>query len=390
MRALLLTASLAATAAVLASAAPGNSSLAKGFILASPGATCASTCEAAGKSVAKFAEFNAGASPAQTAVCAIKSNDKEGWVPGWQPVGSAAPADCNVALNLNATAATRDVACLCLEGGEVQGLDLPARPLVYEGFIDFRAEFSVLLCRGADGDIRFWDTPENVHDGGILARSTVPGSALVQGEVAEARALAAQVAAALDYVGVLTLEFFATAAGPVFNEMAPRVHNSGHWTIEGAITSQFENHIRAICGLPLGDTGLAARGVVMDNLIGDAAHGVHPIAGQGLNLGFRDVAALAEEVIAAWQAGEDPGAPTVLARYQARRRPDTLLMLAGMHGLERLFGNDIGPIRWARRLGIAAVDRLPGLKRAFARQAMGMGPGITGLLAGQPLPRPGG
>jgi len=61
-----------------------------------------------------------------------------------------------------------------------------------------------------------------------------------------------------------------------------------------------------------------------------------------------------------------------------------------MHGLERLFGNDIGPIRWARRLGIAAVDRLPGLKRAFARQAMGMGPGITGLLAGQPLPRPGG
>jgi len=125
-------------------------------------------------------------------------------------------------------------------------------------------------------------------------------------------------------------------------------------------------------------------------LIGDAAHGVHPIAGQGLNLGFRDVAALAEEVIAAWQAGEDPGAPTVLARYQARRRPDTLLMLAGMHGLERLFGNDIGPIRWARRLGIAAVDRLPGLKRAFARQAMGMGPGITGLLAGQPLPRPSG
>jgi len=124
-------------------------------------------------------------------------------------------------------------------------------------------------------------------------------------------------------------------------------------------------------------------------LIGDAAHGVHPIAGQGLNLGFRDVAALAEEVIAALHAGEDPGAPAVLARYQARRRPDTLLMLAGMHGLERLFGNDIAPVRWARRLGIAAVDRLPGLKRAFARQAMGMGPGVTGLLAGQPLLRPG-
>ena len=150
--------------------------------------------------------------------------------------------------------------------------DFAATPLIYEGFIEFRAEFSVLLCRGADGDIRFWDTPENTHEGGILARSTIPGSALVQGEVTEARALAAKVAEALDYVGVLTLEFFATEAGPVFNEMAPRVHNSGHWTIEGAITSQFENHVRAICGLPLGDTGLAAKGVVMDNLIGDAAH----------------------------------------------------------------------------------------------------------------------
>lgn len=150
--------------------------------------------------------------------------------------------------------------------------DFAATPLIYEGFIDFRAEFSVLLCRGADGDIRFWGTPENTHEGGILARSTIPGSALIQGEVAEARVLAAKVAEALDYVGVLTLEFFATEAGPVFNEMAPRVHNSGHWTIEGAITSQFENHVRAICGLPLGDTGLAAKGVVMDNLIGDAAH----------------------------------------------------------------------------------------------------------------------
>ncbi|MBC2670289.1 5-(carboxyamino)imidazole ribonucleotide synthase [Novosphingobium piscinae] len=152
------------------------------------------------------------------------------------------------------------------------GLDLPDQPLIYEGFVTFRAEFSVILCRAADGDIRFWDSPENAHAGGILARSTVPAAPLVQAEVAAARALAARVAAALDYVGVLTLEFFATADGPVFNEMAPRVHNSGHWTIEGAITSQFENHIRAICGLPLGDTRLAAAGVVMDNLIGDAAH----------------------------------------------------------------------------------------------------------------------
>lgn len=153
---------------------------------------------------------------------------------------------------------------------DAAGLDLPSVPLIYEGFVTFFAEFSVILCRGADGDIRFWDSAENVHEGGILARSTVPATPAVQDQVAPARELARKVAEALGYVGVLTLEFFATANGPVFNEMAPRVHNSGHWTIEGAITSQFENHVRAICGLPLGDTRLAARSVEMRNLIGDA------------------------------------------------------------------------------------------------------------------------
>ncbi len=158
-----------------------------------------------------------------------------------------------------------------MASADADTLELPETPLIYEGFVDFCAEFSVILCRAADGDIRFWDTPENVHTGGILARSTVPASALVQGQVAEGRALASRVAEALDYVGVLTAEFFATTGGPVCNEMAPRVHNSGHWTIEGAVTSQFENHIRAICGLPLGDTALAARAVEMRNIIGDAA-----------------------------------------------------------------------------------------------------------------------
>jgi len=155
---------------------------------------------------------------------------------------------------------------------DAAALDLPDKPLVYEGFIAFAAEFSVILCRGEDGDIRYWDTPENVHEGGILARSSVPASAIVSAQAPEARALAAKVAEALGYGGVLTLEFFATAEGPVFNEMAPRVHNSGHWTIEGALTSQFENHVRAICGLPLGDTALAAKAVEMKNLIGDEAH----------------------------------------------------------------------------------------------------------------------
>jgi len=143
---------------------------------------------------------------------------------------------------------------------------------ILEGFVTFEEEFSVILARGADGEIRFWDSPANVHVDGILSTSTAPAGERIEVQVEAARALAAQVAAALDYVGVLTLEFFASAEGPVFNEMAPRVHNSGHWTIEGAITSQFENHVRAICGLPLGDTGLAAKRVEMRNLIGEEAN----------------------------------------------------------------------------------------------------------------------
>jgi len=158
------------------------------------------------------------------------------------------------------------------EDTDLAALNLPDAPLIYEGLVRFSAEFSVILCRGADGDIRFWDSAENVHEHGILARSTVPASPVIEEQVTSARELAQAVAEALDYVGVLTLEFFATEAGPVFNEMAPRVHNSGHWTIEGALTSQFENHIRAICGLPLGDTALAASRVEMHNLIGDAAN----------------------------------------------------------------------------------------------------------------------
>ncbi|WP_137181675.1 UbiH/UbiF/VisC/COQ6 family ubiquinone biosynthesis hydroxylase [Roseomonas sp. AR75] len=120
-------------------------------------------------------------------------------------------------------------------------------------------------------------------------------------------------------------------------------------------------------------------------LVGDAAHGIHPIAGQGLNLGFRDVAALAEEVIAAVHAGEDPGSALVLARYQARARPDAMLMLAATHALERLFGTDLAPVRLARRLGIAAVDQMPTLKKAFAQRAMGITREQSGLLGGQRL-----
>jgi 5-(carboxyamino)imidazole ribonucleotide synthase len=153
---------------------------------------------------------------------------------------------------------------------EAEGIPL-GQPMIYEGLVRFTHEFSVILCRSQDGEVRFWDSAENVHRHGVLDVSRVPGPAEIAPQVDEARTLAAQVAEALGYVGVAAFEFFATGAGPVFNEMAPRVHNSGHWTIEGALTSQFENHIRAICGLPLGETRLAARGAVMHNLIGDAA-----------------------------------------------------------------------------------------------------------------------
>ncbi len=106
-------------------------------------------------------------------------------------------------------------------------------------------------------------------------------------------------------------------------------------------------------------------------LVGDAAHGIHPIAGQGLNLGFRDVMALSELVVAAVQAGADPGAAALLAQYQRRRRPDNLLMLAATDVLDRLFSTDNPLLRAARDIGIAGVHRMPRLKRLFMRQAMG-------------------
>jgi 5-(carboxyamino)imidazole ribonucleotide synthase len=144
-------------------------------------------------------------------------------------------------------------------------------PAVLEAFVDFSHEFSILIARGQDGATVRYDPPQNVHVDAILRTSRVPAPQPILDQAEEATALACRIAAELDYVGVLACEFFATAAGPVFNEMAPRVHNSGHWTIEGAETSQFENHIRAICGLPLGSTALTGSAVALENLIGDDA-----------------------------------------------------------------------------------------------------------------------
>jgi 5-(carboxyamino)imidazole ribonucleotide synthase len=141
-------------------------------------------------------------------------------------------------------------------------------PAILEGMVAFDHEFSILVAHGQDGASVTWDAPENIHIDGILATSTVPPHPDITAQVDEAKALAVRITDALNYVGVLAIEFFASADGPVFNEMAPRVHNSGHWTIEGAVTSQFENHIRAICGLPLGDTR-STGAIEMENIIGN-------------------------------------------------------------------------------------------------------------------------
>ena len=120
-------------------------------------------------------------------------------------------------------------------------------------------------------------------------------------------------------------------------------------------------------------------------LIGDAAHAIHPIAGQGFNIGVRDVAALAEVVVDTTRLGLDPGATTALERYQRWRRFDNSIMLAVTDGLNRLFSNEIAPVRLARDAGLAAVDRLPALKRVLMRHAMGQAGELPRLVQGRPL-----
>ena len=142
------------------------------------------------------------------------------------------------------------------------------QPAVAEARVAFDAEFSVILARTAAGETRAFPLVRNHHEEGILRRSSVPAGAPIDAHRGTAVDAAASIAEALDHVGVLTVEFFASPDGALVNEIAPRVHNSGHWTIEGAATSQFEQHLRAICGLPLGDASLVAAGASMDNLIG--------------------------------------------------------------------------------------------------------------------------
>jgi 5-(carboxyamino)imidazole ribonucleotide synthase len=141
-------------------------------------------------------------------------------------------------------------------------------PLILESFVAFEREISVIAARGLDGALAAYDPAENVHRHGILHTSTLP--ARIRPETAAAaQAAAAKILAALDYVGVIGVEFFVLADGSLLaNEMAPRVHNSGHWTEAACIVSQFEQHIRAVAGLPLGSPARHSD-CVMENLIGD-------------------------------------------------------------------------------------------------------------------------
>jgi 5-(carboxyamino)imidazole ribonucleotide synthase len=142
------------------------------------------------------------------------------------------------------------------------------QPAVAEAKMSFGAEFSVILARGRNGQTSAFPLTRNHHEGGILRTSSVPAGPEIEAMSGEAIAVAKAIEDALDHVGVLTVEFFACAGGPIVNEIAPRVHNSGHWTIEGAHTSQFEQHLRAILGLPLGDPSLVSASATMENLIG--------------------------------------------------------------------------------------------------------------------------
>ncbi|CCB63816.1 MULTISPECIES: 5-(carboxyamino)imidazole ribonucleotide synthase [unclassified Hyphomicrobium] len=146
------------------------------------------------------------------------------------------------------------------------------QPSILESFVNFRAEVSVVAARAIDGSFKAFDVTENEHRNHILHRSLAP-AALAPDVASEAVTIAQKIAERLDYVGVFAIEFFLVAQNGrdhlYVNEMAPRVHNSGHWTMDGALTSQFEQHIRAVAGWPLGSTSLKAPAAEMINLIGD-------------------------------------------------------------------------------------------------------------------------
>jgi 5-(carboxyamino)imidazole ribonucleotide synthase len=157
------------------------------------------------------------------------------------------------------------------ENVEAAWTGVKGSPCILEGFVPFTREVSVVAARGLDGTVKAFPVTENEHRDQILRRSVVPAT-LHPSTARTAIDVASRIGSALDYVGVYAVEFFVTGKGQdeelFVNEIAPRVHNSGHWTLDGSDTSQFEQHVRAIAGMPLGSTALRAPSVEMQNLIG--------------------------------------------------------------------------------------------------------------------------
>ena len=168
---------------------------------------------------------------------------------------------------------------MSMDGAKSAHADMAGAPSLLEGFIDFSHEISVIAARGQLGDVACFDPGENVHKDGILRTTTVPAK-LTTAQRTDAVLLAARILNELDYVGVMGVELFVTPTGLIVNEIAPRVHNSGHWTQNGCVIDQFEQHIRAITGWPLGD-GQRHSDVVMENLIGDDMDRLPDIAKDG-------------------------------------------------------------------------------------------------------------
>jgi 5-(carboxyamino)imidazole ribonucleotide synthase len=156
-------------------------------------------------------------------------------------------------------------------------------PSILEAFVPFDRELSIVAVRASDGELRCYPLVENHHREGILRVSYAPAPDLTDELQAAAEAHARGVAERLGYVGVFAIELFHAGGTLLGNEMAPRVHNSGHWTIEGAETSQFENHLRAVCGLPLGDVHVRGH-VAMVNIIGEAPDAAAILAIPGAHL----------------------------------------------------------------------------------------------------------
>lgn len=202
------------------------------------------------------------------------------------------------------------------------GAQASAHGLILEAFVPFERELSVIAVRSRDGDFRTWPLTQNWHTDGVLSLSLAPAPDVGPLQ-ARATELARILAERLDYVGVFALELFVKDGELLGNEMAPRVHNSGHWTIEGALTSQFENHVRAVLGLPLGDT--AARGLsAMFNWIGE----------------LPDAAPVLDAVDAHWhdygkqpRPGRKVGHATVCA-------PDAQRMVERLSGIAHTLGRD--------------------------------------------------